>query len=91
MVAVGMGVSVGRGVPVGCNCATAVPKAWVSAMFRSGVGEDVAEGVHAVRSTASRMRLEKKRVNFCMGLILSEKCRGRSQTCPYGVIRCCRL
>ena len=71
-VAVGMGVSVGRGVVVGCSCAIAVPKASVNATLRSGVGAGV-DGVQAVTITASKMRLEKRRVNFCMDRILSEK------------------
>jgi hypothetical protein len=42
------------------------------APLRSGVGTGV-EGAQAPRITVNRIRLEKKRVDFCMDRIVSEK------------------
>jgi hypothetical protein len=57
VVAAGMGVSVGTAVPVGCSCANAVSKAWVSAALRSGVGADGEAGWQEVRKRVRRKTL----------------------------------
>ena len=57
-VAVGMGVSVKTGVAVGAlSCASAVPKAAVSARLVSGVA---AAGWHEARNAVNRLRVKKR-------------------------------
>lgn len=53
-VAAGRAVSLGDGVAVGWNCASAVSKAWVSAALISGVGAEA--GWQAVRRERNKKR-----------------------------------
>jgi hypothetical protein len=78
-VAEGTGVSLGRGDAVGCNCANAVWNAWVNAAFISGV---VAEaGWQALNKIRIKIGGRKRRINFCMEVILSEKGKTTGWSC----------
>jgi len=59
-VAAGTGVSLGRGVAVGCNPARAVSKAWVYKTFTSEVGDE-GSGWQALRRMERSKKEEVKR------------------------------
>lgn len=75
-VAAGMGVSLGIGVAVGCNCANAVPKACVRAAFISGV--DAGTGWHVARRIGRRNKKEVSRDRFDLFMMCSETREGVS-------------
>jgi hypothetical protein len=84
-VAEGTGVSLGRGDAVGCNCANAVWNAWVNAAFISGVG--AVAGWQALHRIGSKIVMRKRRVNFRMEAILSEKTKTSLLVALLGFIR----